>query len=117
MAHYFSALLHKKGVLLRHYTQNIDTLERVAGVPPEYLVEAHGSFGAAHCIDCNNEVKIPDLKESIMNDKIPLCEKCNGYVKPDIVFFGENLPVRFFELVKTVRFSFVISFIVFLIVL
>jgi NAD-dependent SIR2 family protein deacetylase len=32
--------------------------------------------------------------------RIPRCEKCNGVVKPDIVFFGEDLPDRFHELVK-----------------
>jgi NAD-dependent SIR2 family protein deacetylase len=40
--HFFVALLAQKQLLLRNYTQNIDTLERVAGVPPELLVEAHG---------------------------------------------------------------------------
>lgn len=25
------------------------------------------------------------------------CDKCGGIVKPDIVFFGENLPERFFS--------------------
>ena len=40
--------------LLRCYTQNIDTLERVAGVAPERLVEAHGSFGDVRCIEYNS---------------------------------------------------------------
>jgi len=35
--------------------QNIDTLERRAGVDPEFLVEAHGSFQDAHCIVCDKE--------------------------------------------------------------
>lgn len=39
-------------MLLRHYTQNIDTLERVAGVPDEKLVEAHGTFNKGHCLAC-----------------------------------------------------------------
>ena len=39
-----------QGLLLRHYTQNIDTLERAAGIDPELLVEAHGTFATAHCI-------------------------------------------------------------------
>lgn len=33
--------------------------------------------------------------ERIFSDDIPICEKCPGVVKPDIVFFGENLPHRF----------------------
>jgi hypothetical protein len=32
--------------------QNIDGLERIAGVPVEKVVEAHGSFFGAHCIKC-----------------------------------------------------------------
>jgi hypothetical protein len=43
LAHFFIALLAKKQLLLRNFTQNIDTLERVAAVPPEFLVEAHGA--------------------------------------------------------------------------
>ena len=40
------------GLLLRHYTQNIDTLEREAGLKDQKLVEAHGAFHKGHCIDC-----------------------------------------------------------------
>ena len=35
----------------RHYTQNIDTLERLTGLPEKKLVEAHGTFHSAHCLD------------------------------------------------------------------
>lgn len=35
--------------------------------------------------------------EQIFNDVVPTCE-CNGIVKPDIVFFGENLPSDFYDL-------------------
>ncbi|KAJ3287799.1 NAD-dependent protein deacetylase sirtuin-2 [Rhizoclosmatium sp. JEL0117] len=49
-SHYFIKLLAEQNLLLRNFTQNIDTLERVAGISPEYLVEAHGSFGAASCV-------------------------------------------------------------------
>ncbi|XP_072906100.1 NAD-dependent protein deacetylase sirtuin-3, mitochondrial isoform X6 [Hemitrygon akajei] len=50
--HYFVRLLHQKGLLLRMYTQNIDGLERRAGIPPEKLVEAHGTFSTATCTIC-----------------------------------------------------------------
>ncbi|XP_040399005.1 NAD-dependent protein deacetylase sirtuin-2 [Cygnus olor] len=49
VCHYFMRLLKEKGLLLRCYTQNIDTLERVAGLEPEELVEAHGTFFTSHC--------------------------------------------------------------------
>lgn len=41
--------------LCRHYTQNIDGLERQAGLPEDKLIEAHGSFVSAHCIGCRKE--------------------------------------------------------------
>ncbi|XP_055371739.1 NAD-dependent protein deacetylase Sirt2 [Condylostylus longicornis] len=97
-AHYFVKLLSDKGLLIRHYTQNIDTLERIAGIPAEKLVEAHGTFFTNHCLNCYKEYSMEWAKEKIFQDKIPQCEYCKCLVKPDIVFFGENLPSRFFEL-------------------
>ncbi|CUM66903.1 uncharacterized protein PRCAT00004588001 [Priceomyces carsonii] len=99
--HYLTRLLQDKNLLNRIYTQNIDTLERVAGIDGEYIVEAHGSFANNHCIDCSAEMSTEELKKHMdnkeHNEGIPLCPKCKGYVKPDIVFFGEGLPSRFFE--------------------
>lgn len=99
--HYLIRLFQDKKVLKRVYTQNIDTLERIAGVEDEYMVEAHGSFANNHCIDCNAEMSTEDLKRHMfnmdVNKGIPCCAECGGYVKPDIVFFGEALPGRFFD--------------------
>jgi hypothetical protein len=50
-AHAFIRLLADKGKLLRCYTQNIDGLERLAGVPAELLMECHGTFATARAID------------------------------------------------------------------
>lgn len=88
-SHYFVKLLQEKGLLLRHYTQNIDTLERIAGIEHEKLVEAHGTFYSNHCIDCNEEYSMEWAKKEIFADSVPTCTSCNGVVKPDIVFFGE----------------------------
>ncbi|BFZ04260.1 hypothetical protein BsWGS_07299 [Bradybaena similaris] len=100
--HYFARLLSDRGILLRLYTQNIDGLERLAGVPPEKLVEAHGTFSSASCIVCQEKYRGSDIKESIFEDKLPTCKKrgCYGIVKPDIVFFGEELPKRFYYYLK-----------------
>lgn len=51
-SHHFIKLLETKGLLLRHYTQNIDTLERAAGLSDRRLVEAHGTFHTGHCLEC-----------------------------------------------------------------
>lgn len=101
--HYFIRLLSDKGILLRCYSQNIDSLERQAGIPPEKLVAAHGNFDAAHVIDDlgvddSVEVDIGELKSALDQDGTEgwesLREWHGGLVKPRIVFFGEDLPDR-----------------------
>ena len=99
LCHYFIRLLQEKGILLRHYTQNIDTLETIAGLDPEMCVEAHGHFRTGHCLndECKTSYTQDWMKERIMKSEVPRCtvEGCGDLVKPDIVFFGEPLPFRF----------------------
>jgi len=102
--HYFFKLLQDKGLLLRVFTQNIDSLESIAGVDPSLVVAAHGNFDSAHCIETGKEVDVAEVREAILAGEAgwkAMSEKHGGLVKPDIVFFGENLPARFFEHVKT----------------
>ncbi|XP_057191112.1 NAD-dependent protein deacetylase sirtuin-3, mitochondrial isoform X2 [Triplophysa rosa] len=96
LTHYFIRLLHDKGQLLRMYTQNIDGLERLAGVPPKMLVEAHGTFATATCTVCRRDYEGEELRNDIMKGTVPRCSVCKGVIKPDIVFFGEELPQQFF---------------------
>uniref|UniRef100_A0A672GTE3 NAD-dependent protein deacetylase sirtuin-2 n=1 Tax=Salarias fasciatus TaxID=181472 RepID=A0A672GTE3_SALFA len=102
ICHYFIKMLKEKGLLRRCYSQNIDTLERVAGLEGDDLIEAHGTFYTSHCVSfcCRKEYNLDWMKEKIFSDDIPKCDKCQSLVKPDIVFFGENLPVRFFTAMK-----------------
>ncbi|XP_004851818.2 NAD-dependent protein deacetylase sirtuin-3, mitochondrial isoform X1 [Heterocephalus glaber] len=93
--HYFFRLLHDKGLLLRLYTQNIDGLERVSGIPVSKLVEAHGTFASATCTVCRRSFPEEDFWADVMMDRVPCCPVCVGIMKPDIVFFGEPLPERF----------------------
>lgn len=97
IAHSFIKLLHDKGRLLKLFTQNIDCLEREAGVPGEMIVEAHGSFATQRCIDCGTEFPDGLMRKIVMSKEVPHClrKTCNGLVKPDIVFFGEALPEAF----------------------
>lgn len=97
VAHCLVRLLADKGLLLKLFTQNIDCLEREAGVPEDLIVEAHGSFASQSCIQCRARYPEELMKDAIENTKVPRCvvSKCNGLVKPDIVFFGEQLPERF----------------------
>lgn len=101
VCHRFIKLLHVKGLLLRHYTQNIDSLERSAGLPEELLIEAHGTFHTSHCTSCSKTYSQEFIEGEMAKDSIPTCTDCNHVVKPDIVFFGENLPSKFFTHVQS----------------
>lgn len=81
------------------FTQNIDTLESRAGVSPEKIIEAHGSFASQRCIDCKTQYPQDGMIKAVEASEVPHCvdTDCNGLVKPDIVFFGEGLPNSFFE--------------------
>ncbi|KAL9091430.1 MAG: hypothetical protein Q9165_004816 [Trypethelium subeluteriae] len=92
-------VLRPEGLLHRLFTQNIDCLEREAGVPDDKIVEAHGSFATQRCIECRTPYSGEEMKEHVVKMEVPRCKQshCQGLVKPDIVFFGEQLPVKFFQ--------------------
>jgi|MDSW01.2.fsa_nt_gb NAD-dependent deacetylase sirtuin 2 len=99
--HHFVRLLHEKGLLLRCFTQNIDSLEAAAGLPHERIVAAHGNFDSARCLK-GHPADVHRVREHVDRGEVMRCESCDGcdaLVKPDIVFFGENLPERFARLV------------------
>ena len=85
--------------MLKCFTQNIDCLERSAGVPDEAIVEAHGSFARQRCIECKTLYPDEEMRQKVAAMEVPHCPvpECNGLVKPDIVFFGEQLPEKFFQ--------------------
>lgn len=78
-----------------NFTQNIDCLERRAGVPADKIVEAHGSFATQSCIECHTPYPDDDMLDHVQREVVPHCKECGGLVKPDIVFFGEALPSAF----------------------
>jgi NAD+-dependent protein deacetylase SIR2 len=95
--HHFIRLLQERGILLKCCTQNIDSLERTAGLDAKDLIEAHGTFASASCIDCKVPFDTKRLREIAEEGSVPRCESCGGIVKPDVVFFGESLPSTFIE--------------------
>jgi len=97
--HKFIKLLETKKKLRRCFTQNIDSLETKAGVSEELVVAAHGNFDTARCLRGHSQ-NIEKVMEHVAKGQPMRCEQCEEYVKPDIVFFGENLPVRFGQLAK-----------------
>nr|CCD12889.1 unnamed protein product [Trypanosoma congolense IL3000] len=100
--HHFISLLAKEGCLLCCFTQNIDGLERACGVPEDLLVEAHGSFSSASCVECRSKYDVSVAKAESRAGKVPRCSDCGGVVKPDVVFFGESLPKSFFHAVERI---------------
>jgi len=100
--HHFVKLLVDEGRVLRVCTQNIDTLERRAGIPEDKLLEAHGSFATAHCInaECKAPYPMDELRRIAEQREVPRCPKCQTVVKPDVVFFGEGLPPLFHEVLR-----------------
>ncbi|KAF8157982.1 DHS-like NAD/FAD-binding domain-containing protein [Crassisporium funariophilum] len=103
ITHSFVRLLAEQSLLHTCFTQNIDTLERRAGVPDNKVIEAHGSFASQKCIDCEEPFDDEDMKKHIQEKKIAKCPECGGLVKPDIVFFGEGLPLNFIRSVPNMR--------------
>jgi len=101
VSHVFISLLAKKGLLHQLFTQNIDCLERAAGIPSELIVEAHGSFASQRCIDCKTPYPEDLMREHVACAEVPRCVRgpaeCTGFVKPDIVFFHEALPTLFYD--------------------
>lgn len=99
--HSFVAMLSQQQKLLRNYTQNIDGLEFLASIPSEQIVECHGHFRKASCTKCQSGFDGDECKNAILNNKkTPKCKRCGGFVKPDIVFFGEGLPERYGRLLR-----------------
>ena len=92
--HEFIKLIGSSGRLLRNYTQNIDTLEQVAGI--ENIVQCHGSFASATCTRCKYKCDGQSIKNDVMSGKPPMCPKCAVSPRPSLnqpssnMLFGFN---------------------------
>lgn len=107
--HFLISLLYSHNLLLRCYTQNIDGLEKLAGVPDEKVIHAHGVLDKCHCLKCGKEYPIgyciPQMNANLANPNAtienaicPVCTSCgSSLIKPDVVFFHEDLPDEFFD--------------------
>ena len=77
-------------------TQNVDDLHEQAGSSATHL---HGHLWRNRCHDCGNPViqdtKAPSGSKDVrFDDELITCAQCGGYIRPDIVWFGEALPVQ-----------------------
>jgi len=89
-AHRALAELESRGALEFLITQNVDDLHAEAGSCR--FVQLHGRNRVVVCLDCHAEFARGDIQERLASDPIPDCERCGGILKPDVVFFGENVP-------------------------
>jgi NAD-dependent deacetylase len=97
--HYALAELEQLGYVQTIVTQNIDGLHARAG--SQDVVEVHGSIRSASCLVCGTRVPFRDVIRLL---PVPPCPGCGEVLKPDVVMFGELLPVaaieRAFELAR-----------------
>jgi len=91
-AHDALAELEGMGVLKAVITQNIDHLHQRAG--SQRVLELHGSGRSATCTACGATHTADELLERLLaSDEVPVCRSCGGVLKPDVVMFGELLPM------------------------
>lgn len=94
-AHEALAELERRGLIEGVITQNIDRLHRVAG--SENVVEVHGSIETSSCMACATSFGLEEVDGLFDGRGVAVCSACGGAVKPDVVLFGEMLPLEAIE--------------------
>lgn len=116
-SHRVVAGLEAAGLASGLVTQNVDGLHRKAG--SSNIVELHGNLARVVCLDCGEVESRDFLQGRMLRDnphwdswkaeeapdgdaelpseltrefEVPVCGVCGGVLKPDVVFFGENVP-------------------------
>lgn len=87
--HLLLAELERIGLLKVVITQNIDGLHQKAG--SKNVIELHGNIHEHYCSRCKKKYEVEKVKELLQKRSVPYCN-CGGLIRPNIVFFGENLP-------------------------
>jgi NAD-dependent SIR2 family protein deacetylase len=117
LAHTAIRQLEQQHIVESVVTQNVDRLHQKAG--QQAVTDLHGVLATVSCLDCSHQQSrntfqsrlinanpwlqnltadyAPDGDADLHDDQlqdltIPACEVCSGMLKPDVVFFGENVP-------------------------
>ena len=99
IAHHMLAQWEREGKLAAVVTQNIDGLHQMAGSKKVY--ELHGSVHRNYCRKCRAGY---DLAQFMAMEHVPVCPKCGGRVKPDVVLYEEGLdPDTIYGAVEAIR--------------
>jgi NAD-dependent deacetylase sirtuin 4 len=123
--HFALAELEAAGAVRGIITQNVDGLHHAAG--SRRVVELHGSLASVRCLQCGDVSPRGAFQERLLAGnaewadrlrgeveqapdgdaelpawameafRVPACEACGGVIKPDVVFFGENVPKEWVE--------------------
>ncbi len=88
-AHRFLASLETPGKTVTILTQNIDGLHQKAG--SRAVLPLHGDYETSHCRKCAAAYPLAELRALMERTEVPLCTHCGGVIKPDVVFFGEQV--------------------------
>jgi len=95
-AHIAIASLERLVPQLTLVTQNVDDFHERAG--STNTIHLHGQILRPRCFGCNRPHQLPsELPVEPENGRLlppPKCQHCGGYIRPGIVWFGENLPER-----------------------
>jgi NAD-dependent SIR2 family protein deacetylase len=121
-AHHALAQWQRSGQLSQLLTQNVDGLHQRAG--SRGVIDLHGRIDAVICLGCKTGFGRAEVQEQLAMDnpswahltaatapdgdadlegrdfsrfRAPCCKECGGMLKPDVVFFGENVPRPRFE--------------------
>lgn len=115
-AHRALAALESAGFVRQVITQNVDGLHQAAG--SRAVVDLHGRLDRVRCLDCGGVLARAGLQAELARHHgapsagtpsapdgdapldstpagfpVPHCPACGGLLKPDVVFFGEAVPV------------------------
>ncbi len=93
LAHLALAQLERYHKLHAIITQNIDMLHARAG--NSVIHELHGHLREATCIHCFTVYQAePIIARFLQDRRVPICQRCGHVVKPNVILFGEQLPVQ-----------------------
>jgi NAD-dependent deacetylase len=84
--------LFKRQKLHALITQNIDELHQMSGIPPELVIEVHGSMRRVMCWDCGMRAPMQKALDRVRaGEDDPKCRVCGGILKSDTISFGQQL--------------------------
>lgn len=99
-AHYALAKMQAAGYVPNIITQNIDGLISRAGA--KQVIEIHGSLSTLTCTSCFKKVASQDIIDNYIKDcTTPRCKFCGSFLKPDVILYEEQLPVKAWQDAET----------------